>query len=145
MKTSKSKWILVILRRKSLDRIHIMKVLFLIWYRSREEIKDYFQFEPYLYGPYSLEVYSELRNLQEHGFIIQPPSPIQQWTNYYLTIQGSIEAEKSLKKFNSDTITLIDKTVGEISNLGFFELLQKIYKEAPEYAVNSILKGVVKK
>ena len=54
MKTSKSKWILVILRRKSLDRIHIMKVLFLIWYRSREEIKDYFQFEPYLYGPYSL-------------------------------------------------------------------------------------------
>ena len=84
----KSEWILILLMRRSLDRIHIMKSIFLIWNRSGRDIRNYFHFEPYLYGPYSLEVYSELRNLQNQGLIVYPPSPIQQWSKYHLTIQG---------------------------------------------------------
>ncbi|MDI6891905.1 MAG: hypothetical protein QMD08_02750 [Actinomycetota bacterium] len=145
MKLEKSDWILVVLRKKPLDRIHIMKSLFLIWHRSRGEVQDYFHFEPYLYGPYSLEVYSELRDLLTHGFVTQSPHPIPEWANYYLTAQGRAKSEEVVKKANPKIIELIEKTVEEVSRMSFFDLLKKVYEEAPEFAENSVLKGVIKK
>lgn len=145
MKPAKSDWVLVILRKKPLDRIHIMKSLFLVWYRSeKKDIEDYFHFEPYLYGPYSLEVYSELRNLLAHGLVVQPPHAMQQWANYHLTEQGRTKAEEAVKKIDPAFIALVESIVGEVSHLGFFELLEKVYREAPEFAVNSVIKGVIK-
>ena len=144
MQITKSDWILLILRKQPLDRIHIMKSLFLIERNAKKKIQGYFQFEPYLYGPCSLDVYSELRNLLAHGFIVQPPQPMQAWANYYLTEQGCIKAKEISEKINSENINLIDKTVDEIKNLGFFELLKKVYSEAPEFTTNSVLKEVIK-
>lgn len=144
VKIEKSDWVLVILRKKPLDRVHIMKSLFLIWHRSKGKIQDYFYFEPYLYGPYSLEVYAELRNLSAHGLVVQPPHPIQKWANYYLTDRGHIKASEAVKKFNPEIIVLIDNLLEEISHLSFFELLQKVYREAPDFAVNSVLKELLK-
>jgi uncharacterized protein YwgA len=145
MKPSKSDWILLILKKKSLDRIHIMKSLFLIWNRSKRKIENYFQFKPYLYGPYSLEVYSELRNLKEQGFIIQPPHYIQDWANYHLTKKGHNKAKDTERKFQQNTVGLVESIVKEVSNLDFYSLLQKVYKEAPDFASNSILKNVINK
>ena len=145
MKLTKSDWILAILRKKPLDRIHIMKLLFLIWHRSGRNIQQYFHFEPYLYGPCSIELYSELRKLLAHGLIVQPPYPMQQWSKYYLSNEGRIKAEEAIKKFDSETIDLIEKTIEEISHLGFLDLLKKVYQEAPEFAVKSVLKGAIPK
>lgn len=143
MELKKSDWILLILKVKPLDRIHIMKTLFLIWYRSPKKIPDYFHFEPYHYGPYSLEVYSELRNLLVHNLIVQPSHPIQQWANYYLSDSGRIKAETISENIDTTLISLIDSTVEETSKFSFFELLEKVYREAPEFAVNSVIKEVI--
>lgn len=143
MKLTKSDWILVILKKKPLDRIHIMKTLFLIWHRSKRKIRGYFCFEPYLYGPYSLEVYSELRSLLADGLAIQPPHPVQEWTNYYLTGKGRMRANKVIEKFDPKIVSFIENIVEEISHLTFFELLQKVYSEAPDFAANSVLREVI--
>ena len=68
MMISKRDWILLALRKTPLDRIRLMKTLFLVWNRSGRSIAGYFEFEPYLYGPCSLEMYSVLDDLTEHGF-----------------------------------------------------------------------------
>jgi hypothetical protein len=75
---SSSDWVLLVLRKAPLDRIRIMKALFLIWYRSGKSIPDFFSFEPYLYGPYSLEVYAALKNLVDADLAVQPPHHIHQ-------------------------------------------------------------------
>ena len=144
MKMAKHEWILLLLMKTHLDRIRIMKSLFLIWLRSKKNIQDYYHFEPYLYGPCSFEVYSELRNLLAHGLVTQSPHPIQQWANYYLTEEGHAESQSVVKRADANAIALIEKTAEEISHLGFSELLRMVYQEAPEFAVNSVLKGVLK-
>jgi len=144
MALEKKDWILLVLRRTPLDRIHIMKTLFLIWHRSGRKFADYFKFEPYLYGPCSFEVYSVLGNLQTSGFIVQPPHPMPQWINYYLTERGKNEAEQAAKRASPETLRFIETVAEEASQLSFYELLRKVYAEAPDFAVNSMFRGVMK-
>lgn len=143
MALKKKDWILLILMLSPMDRIHIMKALFLIWHRLGRKIEDYFEFEPYLYGPCSFEVYLMLKNLEVERFIVQPSHPIPKWVNFYLTNKGREEARKIYEKSPIEIREIIDKVVKEISDLNFFKLLHKVYKEAPDFAVNSIFKGIV--
>lgn len=144
MALAKKDWILLALRQTPLDRIHIMKTLFLIWHRSGRKMTDYFRFEPYLYGPCSFEVYSVLESLQADGYIVQPPHPTPQWINYYLTEKGRKQAEEAANSASPETLRFIETVVKEVSELNFYGLLRKVYAEAPDFAVNSMFRGVVK-
>lgn len=140
----KAKWILAALRIKPLDRIRLMKALFLVWKRSGGNIPNFFHFEPYLYGPCSFEVYSALDELSKQGLIVQPPQPPHQWANYYLTSRGRVAAEEAAKTVAPDNRALLEQVIQEVSQLGFYELLKRVYAEAPEFAVNSVIGGLFK-
>lgn len=144
MTLMKKDWVLLALRKVPLDRIHVMKTLFLIWHRSGRKITNYFEFKPYLYGPCSFEIYTVLESLQTDGFIVQPPYPIPQWVNYYLTERGKKEAEETKKQIPHETVRFIETVADEVSQLSFYELLRKVYTEAPDFAVNSMFRGVIK-
>ncbi len=144
MVLQKRDWILLSLRRTPLDRIHTMKTLFLIWHRSGRKIANFFEFKPYLYGPCSFEVYSELEKLNAEGFIVQPPHLMPQWVNYHLTMRGKKESEEVAKRVPPDIHKLIEEVATEVSQLGFYGLLRKVYSEAPDFAVNSMFRGVIK-
>lgn len=141
---NKRDWILLFLHETPLDRIRLMEALFLFWYRSGKAITDYFAFEPYLYGPCSFEVYSILDELTREGLLVQPLQPVQQWARYYLTAKGRQEAEKVIRAHDPKTIEKINEIAREVSHLGFYELLRKVYTEAPEFAKQSILRDVAK-
>jgi uncharacterized protein YwgA len=138
----KAKWILAMLRISPLDRIHIMKALFLLQRRAGE-IPDYFHFEPYLYGPCSFEVYDVLAALEAEGLVVQPLHPIPQWVAYYLTERGKKEAERAARELTPELMQKLEEVTREVSRLGFYELLKRVYDEAPEFAVNSVFKGVL--
>ena len=144
MEITKEDWILLKLREAPMDRIHIMKALFLIWNRSQRNLPNYFEFVPYLYGPCSFEVYSTLENLQRNDFIVQPPYPPTQWSNYYLTRKGEKKVEEICKKVTPEILKIIKEVVNEISKLTFIELLQKVYSEAPDFINNSLFKNMIK-
>jgi uncharacterized protein YwgA len=145
MPHEKRDWILLALRRAPLDRIRLMKALFLFWKRVGFRIPGYFEFKPYLYGPCSFEVYSVLDQLSQSGFVVNPPYPIQQWSKYYLTASGIAEAEKVSHTVPGDMGECIAKITEEVSRLGFYELLRKVYEEAPEFAINSVMRGLLKR
>jgi hypothetical protein len=138
----KAKWILAMLRVSPLDRIHIMKALFLLWKRVGE-IPDYFHFEPYLYGPCSFEVYEVLATLEKECLVVRPLHPMPQWVAYYLTERGKKEAERAIRELTPELIQKLEEITREVSQLGFYELLRRVYEEAPEFAVNSVFKGVL--
>ncbi len=145
MTISKKEWILLALRKAPLDRIHLMKALFLVWKRSGKNIPEYFDFVPYLYGPCSFEVYSVLDNLLSQGLIIQPSHSPQRSIGYYLTKQGRIEAESVANTADLSKIEMLELVVEKVSQLGFHELLKEVYSEAPEFAVNSLVREVIRK
>ena len=140
MGPSKKHWILLALKTAPLDRIQLMKTLFLLWYRSDRKIAGYFHFEPYLYGPYSLEVYSVLAELSGEGLIVQAPQPVSGRAKYYLTRQGMTAVEGSQKAVGTEMFQSLQSVVQEVAQLGFYELLKRVYSEAPEFAVNSIVR-----
>ncbi len=144
MSISKREWILLILNQSPLDRIHIMKTLFLIWIRANKQLEDFFEFVPYHYGPCSFEVYTELDVLQTNGLVLQPPYRIPNWEKYYLTETGRNLAREASKKLPDRTSTLLKTVTAQVADLSFNELLKTVYAEAPEFAKHSLLRSRVK-
>lgn len=140
MRHPKAKWILAMLRISPLDRIRIMKGLFLLW-RRVGDIPDYFHFEPYLYGPCSFEVYDVLAIMEKKGLIVQPSHSVPQWEAYYLTERGRKEAERAIREIDPQLRERLEEITREVSRLSFYALLKRVYEEAPEFAVNSVMKG----
>jgi uncharacterized protein YwgA len=106
------------LRISPLDRIHMMKVLFLLQRRAGE-IPDYFNFEPYFYGPCSLEVYDVLAALERGGLIVRPLHPIMSCRIvYYLTERGKKEAEKAARALDPLLREHLEALTMEVSQQG---------------------------
>jgi len=135
---AKNDAVLLLLRAKPMDRIRLMKALFLLWQRSGRNIPGYFRFEPYLYGPCSFEVYSFLDDLCARRRIVQLPHPVERWPEYYLTARGREAAERAAKAVNSQIRLQLEQVAEEVSELELPELLRRLHEEAPEFAVNPI-------
>jgi len=117
-----------------LSPIQIMKGMFLL--RKELNLKNFYDFKPYLYGPCSFEIYRDLRELSKEGLIALMPSS-SHWKYYIITSLGIKRCRKiSLEENLIDKMRDIKRIVMEKS---FFELLKYVYNKYPEYAVNSII------
>lgn len=121
----KYKWILAALMVKPLDRIHIMEALFLLQ-RRVGGIPDFFQFEPFFYGPCSFEVYESLFSLERNGFVVRPLSPMFHPVVYYLTDRGKKEAEKAVRTIDPYIWENLVAVISEVGQLSLCDLLRKI-------------------
>jgi len=138
---AKKDWVLLCLMRAPLDRLRLMKTLFLIWRRHlRADDADFFQFRPYLYGPCSFELYSVLETMQEGGSIVHESHPGERWGNYILSHRGKEEAQEARERADANELKAIEEIVKFASTASIGELLNQVYEEAPEYAVKSLFK-----
>jgi hypothetical protein len=129
--------ILVALSGAALDRIRLMKTLFMVWYRGENRENGPFYFEPYLYGPCSFEVYRELDKPQVKGLVVQAPDRIPQRSRYHLTVAGKREAERAAKQLGSKLSRELQETARWSAKLTFRELLAVVYS-SPEFATRSV-------
>jgi DNA-binding PadR family transcriptional regulator len=115
-----------------------MKALFLV----KEELKlpgvEFYSFVPYLYGPCSFEVYSDLYALQREGLVVVEQS-VWGWKLYRLTKRGRAEAEKVINRLSPEVLSKLQEIAKLVSSKSFVELLQYIYDRYPEYARNSVI------
>lgn len=140
----KKDWILLALSVAPLDRLRLMKALFLTWQDVGRSIPDYFEFQPYMYGPVSFELYSCLEDLQAAGMIVQPPSPFPRSARYYLTDTGQDVAREAQQEAPSSQFDALQRNVSFAARAGFAELLARTYEAAPDFAVNSVVSTVVR-
>ena len=143
---NKEDWLLIYLYlppEKQIDPIRLMKGLFLFKMRNKKNLRKFYSFRPYLYGPCSFEVYDDLLNLIRDGLIDESKPSYSRWSYYRTTNKGHKKANDLIKKAPQKLeklIQLLKETKKEVLNLSFLSLLKKIYKEYPEYAVNSLIK-----
>lgn len=138
-KLEKKDWLLLLLREKPLDRIRLMKALFLIWHRSNRRIDGFYEFVPYMYGPCSFELYRELDSAQQKQFVTQAPHSILKWAPYFLTDRGELVAADASKLVRPEVASLIKSVANEVYTEGFHDLLRKVYAEAPDFATQSVV------
>lgn len=116
--------------KKPMSPIQIMKAIFL--YAQEERPKGFYEFIPYLYGPCSFDVYTDLKLLEKMGLITSYPTS-RGWNFFVITSEGEnylIEDVKIVKK--------LQKIKKEIVSKSFIELLKYIYSKYPAFTTNSI-------
>lgn len=130
--------LLVALSGAALDRIRLMKTLFLVWYRHGRPPEGPFFFKPYLYGPCSFEVYRELDKLQAAGLVVQPNPSMQ--GRYFLTSAGQDAAVRAQRYLKRELATDLKKKAQWSTTLSFQDLLRAVYAKAPEFATRSVVR-----
>lgn len=132
--------VLIALQTVPLDRIRLMKTLFLVWYRGGRPSENTFNFIPYLYGPCAFELYRVLKELEQQGLVIQPSHQISKWTPYYLTESGKEASTEAAMIVDDAQTRAIQQTARWAAQQSFRSLLNAVYSEAPDYAVSSLLR-----
>ncbi|RLF10404.1 MAG: hypothetical protein DRJ69_03175 [Thermoprotei archaeon] len=120
-----------------MEPIQIMKSLFL--YAMKYNPKDFYHFEPGLYGPISYEVYEHLRKLISEDLIMTKPAPGKSWPLYTLTSKGKRMAEELGERYPGVASDLL-KVKKEVMKRSFLDLLHFIYSRYPNYASKSIIR-----
>src|ERR1041385_3003566 len=133
-------WTLLVLdaaRPGSLSPLQLQKILFLMSKRLPDEVgKNFYHFVPYNYGPFDPEIYDDVRSLVIDGLAERVQYAGRNWTAYAITNKGhEIASQLETSERASQYITRI---VQWVMRLTFTQLLASIYKEFPEFKVNSV-------
>ncbi|HXP98866.1 MAG TPA: hypothetical protein VN845_02230 [Solirubrobacteraceae bacterium] len=127
-----------------LDPIRFQKGLFLFAKRARAPERSKYVFKPYDYGPMSASIYSDLDRLVDEGLLERISVPGKQWSRYKPSKATFREGQRLLKRAEDEKLLDAARELFEIkkdvSKMGFNELLERVYADYPEFAVNSIFR-----
>jgi uncharacterized protein YwgA len=127
-----------------LDPIRFQKGLFLFAQRAQVPARSKYTFKPYDYGPMSTGIYSDLDRLVDDGLLERVPVHGKRWSRYKPSKVTFREGQRILKQAEDeqllDAARELFRIKQEVSKLRFNELLERVYTEHPEFAVNSIFR-----
>jgi hypothetical protein len=122
-----------------IDPIRIMKGLFLLRMEAKEELPEFYEFEPYLYGPCSFGVYRDLTSLVANGHVDEFPAFPSRWNYYRLTGVGCERARGVLDSLPSHLVEKMTSLKQLVTGMSFLNLLRYVYERYPDYATRSII------
>ena len=127
---------------KPITPVQLQKSLFLIKEANLVETPDqFYEFEPYHYGPFDANVYSDADILKGDGMVERIPSANGSWTDTLITPDGLAKAKLIENNLSLSTKGYIYTVVQWVQSLSFSTLLRAIYGKYPQYRENSVFQG----
>lgn len=126
-----------------LDPVRIQKGLFILGQKApRAWLSDSarYQFEPYDYGPFAKQIYGDLYSLRRKGYVKTSDSWNPSWRFYSATDAGRERAQVVSQSLNPRLLDYLAAVRTFVSERSFSDLLDAVYQEFPEYAVNSVFR-----
>lgn len=127
-----------------LDPVRLQKGLFLFAMRATIPKREKYTFKPYDYGPMSAAIYTDLDALVDEGLLKSDPIPGRAWSRYSATEAGLLAAGCVIKDASEQGKLAAAKELfavkQTVASLSFNRLLEAVYREHPEYAVNSVFR-----
>ncbi|WP_243325156.1 hypothetical protein [Geothrix sp. SG200] len=127
-----------------LQPVQLQKSLFIISKKfDADKLKSssFYPFDPYDYGPFCGEVYSDAERLEFEGLITITRPPISRYRQYQITEKGR-ELAKSLKdRLDPEVKEYLETIVNWTQSLTFNQLVSSIYAAFPEMKANSVFQG----
>lgn len=128
---------------KPLQPVQLQKSLFLLGRNlslRQLQVESFYPFEPYDYGPFCSQVYSDAEGLCFEGFVhIDCPINLS-YRFYSATEEGIVKANELKKILSPETRDYLEKIVEWTSSLSFNDLVSAIYQAYPEMKENSIFR-----
>lgn len=100
----------------------------------------FYKFEPYNYGPFSSDIYSDISDLIENGLMVAAPGGMR-YNIYSLTPLGLEKCDDLKSETDELAISFLEETVAWVLSKSFPSLLRAIYSKYPKYKSNSIFAG----
>ena len=141
-----SDWLLVLLASEPggpLDPVRLQKGMFLVAMQAGLNEDERYAFEPYAYGPMSRALYGDVRVLARAGLLDAVAIEGAAWRVLRLTTQGRERAAQvalDASRDRPDAVAALSAIRREITDLGFADLLRRVYDDYPEYAVRSVFR-----
>jgi hypothetical protein len=124
-----------------LTPVQLQKSLFLIE-KNLPSVPDHFyEFEPYHYGPFDADVYSDADTLEGEGLLLSMRSSKGTWTDRMITPSGLRRAEEVEEGLPENVRKYIHDVVKWAQSLTFTDLVRSIYTQYPNYKQNSVFRG----
>ena len=98
----------------------------------------HFNFEPYHYGPFDQEVYRELTELSNKGYIDIERG---KWKSYRLTVEGQKKGDELFSSLDEKAADYIGKISHFVRSLSFTQLVASIYRAYPKMRERSVFQG----
>jgi hypothetical protein len=123
--------------------VQVQKLFFLLDRNIADEMGgEQFAFEPYDFGPFDREVYSELEALARKGLLdIREAGPRPGDRRYSLTRAGYDLGQKCLLRIPPRGARYMKKAATWVRSLNFAELVGSIYKQYPEMRAKSVFRS----
>lgn len=143
----KRSWVLLVMavaKDRSLQPVHLQKTLFLLQQNlslKNLRVNDFYHFEPYDYGPFCSEIYSDADILSDDGLVHIDQLANLSYRTYSATGGGVSAAEKLMESLRPEVKTYLTEVVNWTTSLSFKQLVSAIYRYYPEMKVNSVFKG----
>lgn len=141
---NKKDWLLLIIAAANGDTltpVQLQKSAFLLSKSPKVVVgDDYYEFVPYAYGPFCVDIYNDTRELEIEGLIAIQPSRTGHWSEYRATQEG-LQRAKELEESIPQDVQVINKYVSWARQQSFRSLLRQIYKKFPTYSENSVFQG----
>lgn len=125
-----------------LQPVQLQKALFLISVKvPRKELgKDFYEFSPYDYGPFSSTIYQDAERLEGEGLVSVSSAPQMRYKLYSATPLGAERAEQISAQLPGNVSQYIERVVDYVQSLSFGGLVRAIYKHYPDWEVNSVFR-----
>ena len=120
-----------------LDRVQLQKSLFLVGEECNSELPaDFYQFHPYMYGPFAQEVYADIERLSDGPLIETFPG--DDGRPFYRLVSSNAAG---LFNLSEDLKLGIGRVVEWVRSMPFDELVRAIYYLYPDQRENSVYQG----
>jgi hypothetical protein len=126
--------------QRSFYPVHLQKTLFLVDHTLPKLFTDRYDFQPYDYGPFDKDVYSDAEALKNAGLVTIGREPGDWYRTYCVTDEGLARGQKLLASMPPESAVMIRKIANIVTPLSFRDLVAGIYKAFPQMKVNSVFK-----
>jgi hypothetical protein len=128
-----------------LDPVRLQQGLFLFSRCPDLPSRSKYAFEPGVYGAISDELYEDLDRLVGERMLEPVPVKGAHWSLYKPNDATFERAKRILSRAEADDLEDATRQLAEIkqyvSSVGFGDLLERVYAEHPELAVNSVFRS----
>ena len=142
---SRRDWLLLYIALKGspagIDPVKIQKGKFLMAMEGGLPDNENYAFRPYLYGPMSSPIYSDVERLEAEGLIEGDVVPGYTWKRYKATAAGIDVARNLLEDADPNGARKLFEIKRHVAAQRFPDLLRDVYAQYPQYATRSVFSG----
>lgn len=137
-------WLLMALASRAgapMDPVQVQKAMFLLGREMPAKVgPGFYHFEPYNYGPFDSDVYTDLERLANRG-LVSVSRGIRGTRAFSVTPEGLRQGTELLRNADANARSYLDRVVQWVCSLNFADLVRAIYARYPEFKRNSVFAG----